>query len=257
MHTKINKYFNFRDKVVLITGSNGIIGKELCSFYLEHGAFVFGIDTSKQLIKIRNYQHFQGDVGNENFMLKKINFIVRKKSKIDIILNCASISLFTHFEKRKKKEIYKTLNSNLIGTHNVIKSYVKIHSKKNLKSCHIINFGSIYGMRSPDFRIYAKKDRFNSEIYGASKASIIQMTKYLAVMYIKKKIFINCISPGGTIIDKNKVSKNFYRKYSKRVPAGRMATPKDLLTAIVYLSNQETQYTVGQNIVVDGGLTAW
>jgi short-subunit dehydrogenase involved in D-alanine esterification of teichoic acids len=104
MNTKINKFFNFKNKVVLITGSNGIIGKQLCNFYLDQEAFVFGIDTKKKLIKIKNYQHFQGDAANENFLLKKINFIVKKKSKIDIILNCAGIQFFTHFEKRTKKE---------------------------------------------------------------------------------------------------------------------------------------------------------
>ena len=85
--------------------------------------------------------------------------------------------------------------------------YIKIHIKKKLKHCRIINFGSIYGMVSPDFRIYEKNDRFNSEIYGASKASIIQMTKYLGVMYAKKNIFINCISPGGTIDPNKRLSK--------------------------------------------------
>ena len=76
-------------------------------------------------------------------------------------------------------------------------------------------------------------------------------------MYVKKNIFINCISPGGTISNKNQISNKFYKKYSSKTPIGRMATPKDLITAIIYLSNSETKYTVGQNIIVDGGLTVW
>ena len=71
----------------------------------------------------------------------------------------------------------KTINTNLIASMNIIKSYVKIHKKKKLKTCRIINFGSIYGSLSPSFDIYKKGDRFNSEIYGATKASIIQITK--------------------------------------------------------------------------------
>ena len=83
------------------------------------------------------------------------------------------------------------------------------------------------------------------------------MTKYLSVMYIKKNIFINCISPGGTIAEKNKTSKKFIKRYASRTPIGRMATPKDLFTTVIYLANSETKYTVGQNILVDGGFTAW
>ena len=257
MNSKANKFLNFKNMVVLITGSNGIIGKELCKLYLDLGADVFGIDNKKNSLKNINYTHFVGDVSDEKFIIKKLAYIIKKKSKINVILNSAAISIFTHFEKRTKKEILKTLDVNLIGTLNVIKSYVKIHSQKKLKSCRIVNFGSIYGIKSPDFRIYGKNDNFNSEIYGASKASIIQMTKYFGVMYIKKNIFINCISPGGTISEKNKISKEFYKKYSSRTPINRMATPKDLFTAIIYLTNSETKYTVGQNIIVDGGMTAW
>lgn len=257
MNSKSNKFLNFKNKVVLVTGSNGIIGSELCKLFLDLGAFVFGVDNKKNSLKNSNYTHFVGDVANESFVIKKLTQIIKKKSKVDIILNGAAVSMFTHFEKRTKKEIYKTLDVNLIGTHNVIKSYVKLHSKKKLASCRIINFGSIYGVNSPDFRIYKNNDRFSSEIYGATKASIIQMTKYLSVMYIKKNIFINCISPGGTIAEKNKTSKKFIKRYASRTPIGRMATPKDLFTTVIYLANSETKYTVGQNILVDGGFTAW
>ncbi len=252
-----NTFFNFKKKIVLITGSNGIIGKEVCNLYLNLGAIVFGIDQKKSSIKNANYTHFVGNICDEVFIIKKLKEILNKKSRIDIILNCAAVSLFTHFEKRTKKEIYKTLDVNIVGTLNVIKNYAKIHKNRKLKNCRIVNFGSIYGINSPDFRIYGKSDRFNSEIYGASKASIIQLTKYLGVMYIKNNIFINCISPGGTISHKNKISKKFYKKYSKRTPINRMATPKDLFTSIIYLTNSETKYTVGQNIVVDGGLSVW
>lgn len=253
----INKLFNFKDKIVLITGANGLIGKNLCKLYLDLGSKVYGIDNKKNYFKKRNYIHLKGSVTEELFLKKKLAELIKNNSKIDIIINCAAISPFTHFTNRTKKEIYDTLNTNFFGTHNVIKNYAKIHIKKKLKHCRIINFGSIYGMMSPDFRIYEKNDRFNSEIYGASKALIIQMTKYLGVMYAKKNIFINCISPGGTIDPNKRLSKNFYNRYSARVPLGRMALPRDLNTAVIYLSSEETNYTIGQNIVIDGGLTVW
>ena len=78
----------------------------------------------------------------------------------------------------------------------MINEYSKIHKKFNLKKCNIINLSSIYGLLSPDFSIYGKNDRFNSEIYGATKASVIQLTKYYAVILSKENIIINCISQG-------------------------------------------------------------
>ena len=71
---------------------------------------------------------------------------------------------------------------------------MKSYKKNDLKRWSIINIGSIYGMLSPDFRIYGKKDRFNSEIYGATKAAVIQLTKYYSVILSKYKINVNCLS---------------------------------------------------------------
>ena len=70
MNSKANKFLNFKNMVVLITGSNGIIGKELCKLYLDLGADVFGIDNKKNSLKNISYTHFVGDVSDEKFIIK-------------------------------------------------------------------------------------------------------------------------------------------------------------------------------------------
>ena len=150
-----------------------------------------------------------------------------------------------------------TINVNLIGTHNVIKNYVKLHTKKKLKSCRIINFGSIYGVTSPDFRIYGKNDRYSSEIYGATKASVIQLTKYYSVILSKYNINVNCLSPGGVLNKRSPQNKYFIKKYSNRIPKRRMGNVEDLYTGILFLASDHSNYVCGQNIIVDGGLSVW
>ena len=218
---------------------------------------MYGIDIKNNNIKNKNYFHTNINLTNEKKLSKYIGRLITKEKKIDIIINSAAVSFFSHFEKRKKSEIEKTININLVATINIIKKYVNLHKKKKLKSCKIINFGSIYGSLSPNFDIYKKGDRFNSEIYGATKASIIQITKYFGALYAKNKIIINCISPGGTIDDSSKVSKSFRLRYSKKVPMDRMGKPEEMITTIMYLASDYTTYTVGQNIVVDGGFSIW
>ena len=257
MHLNKVNFFNFKNKIVLITGSSGLIGKIVCKAFLNYGARVYGIDIKNNNIKNKNYFHKKINLNNEKKIFNYINSLVIKNKKIDIIINSAAVSFFSHFEKRKKSEIEKTVNTNLIASMNIIKNYVNIHKRKKLKICRIINFGSIYGSLSPNFDIYKKGDRFNSEIYGATKASIIQITKYLGALYAKNKIIINCISPGGTIDDSIKVSKSFRLRYSKKVPMRRMGKPEEMITAIMYLASDYTTYTIGQNIVVDGGFSTW
>lgn len=252
---KIN-YFDFKNKIILVTGCSGIIGTKICEEFIQNNSIVIGIDIKKNMIKNKNFFFKKIDLNNNNNIQILLKKIIKNYKSIDIIINCAAISYFTHFEKRSSNEIKKTIDINLIATINIIKNYVVLHKKYKLLSCKIINFGSIYGSYSPDFNIYKSGDRFNSEIYGATKASIIQLTKYLAVMYAKYNIKINCISPGGTIDKNSKLKKGFYNRYSKKVPLGRMATPKDIITTVMYLASDYTKYTIGQNIIVDGGLTA-
>lgn len=254
---KINNFFNFEKKIVLITGCNGQIGFDMCNFFLELGSIVYGIDL-KNIKKIRNKNFFflKTDITNEKKIDKSIKNIFNSHNKIDIIVNNAAKSYFSPFIKRTKKEIDDTLNTNVRGPINIIKQYYKYHKKYDSKRCSIINIGSIYGVVSPDLRIYESKDRINSEIYGASKASLIQLTKYFSTVLAKDNIFVNSISPGG-ILNKKQQSKTFIKRYNKRVPLGKMGSTFDICLAVLYFASDHVNYTTGQNLVIDGGLTAW
>ncbi len=253
----INKFFDFKKKIIMISGTSGLLGYAFAKLFLSLGCNVIGIDKKKNQIKHKNFHFFNEDVSNSKKIENILKFIIKKFKKIDVIINNAGISYFTKFENRTNYEFSSTLNTNLLGTINICKSYLKIHKTNKLKKCRIINIGSIYGILSPDFNIYDKGDNINSEIYGASKAGIIQFTKYLSVYAAKHNITVNCLSPGGILNHKNKQKKKFINKYSKRVPLKRMADTSDFFTCILFLASEKSSYITGQNIVVDGGLSAW
>ena len=159
----IHSLFNFRKKTILVTGSSGQIGSSIVKLFLELGSVVYGFDKSKNTIKHNNFKFITLDITNRNAIKKKINYIIKKQNKIDVIINNAAVSVFTKYNKRTDIELDKTIDTNIKGVLNIINSYSDIHKKNDLKRCSIINIGSIYGMLSPDFRIYGKKDRFNSD----------------------------------------------------------------------------------------------
>ena len=249
----LEKFFNFKNKVVLITGCNGQIGTSIVDFFIDSQSKVYGIDIIKKKSK-KNLIFCKCDITSQNQIKKIINKIILKEKTIDIIINNAGISIFSSFKKRTENELDKVFRTNVASTINIIKNYVIQFDKKKIKRGKIINIASIYGFLSPDFKIYSKGDRFSSEIYGATKSSIIQLTKYYAVLLADRNINVNCISPGG-ILNSKLQSKNFINKYKNRVPKKRMGLPDDVLTAIIYLSSDYSDYTTGQNIVVDGGLS--
>ena len=253
----IKSLFNFNKKIILITGSSGQIGSSIVKLFLSLGSKVYGFDKIKNKIKHDDYEFIKADIRNKSEVRRKISRIVKKNNRIDVIVNTAAVSIFSKYDKRTNSELDKTINTNIKGLLNVINSYVNIHKKNSLKKCSIINFGSIYGFLSPDFRIYGNKDRFSSEIYGASKAAVIQLTKYYSVMLSKYNINVNCLSPGGIFNNQKPQNKKFVKRYSKRVPLDRMGNVRNLFTGILFLASDRSSYVSGQNIIIDGGLSSW
>jgi NAD(P)-dependent dehydrogenase (short-subunit alcohol dehydrogenase family) len=120
---------------------------------------------------------------------------------------------------------------------------------------NIINIGSMYGVVSPDPRMYGDESSLRSpEVYAASKAGVIQLTRYLAVHLAAHNIRVNCLSPGGVFNDQ---TEEFSKSYNARVPLGRMAKPEDMKGALVFLASDASSYVTGHNLVVDGGFTIW
>ena len=255
MDQKNKNLFEIKKNIIFITGVSGQVGNNLAKLFLENGCKVYGIDQKKNKIRHKKFIFFNQDITNEKGIKNILNKIIKTENKIDVIINNAAVSFFSDILKKNNKETNLTFNVNLKGVINITNEYLRIHKKKKLKACRIINISSIYGIVSPDFNIYDKGDRFSSEIYGATKAGLIQLTKYYSVLLAKYNILVNCISPGG-IENKKVQTKKFQKKYSHRVPLKRMAQVEDLFTTILFLSSKKTKYITGQNIVIDGGLSS-
>jgi NAD(P)-dependent dehydrogenase (short-subunit alcohol dehydrogenase family) len=111
---------------------------------------------------------------------------------------------------------------------------------------------------SPDQRFYehlpGQPPFLKSPAYGASKAAVVNLTKYFATLWGTAGVRVNALSPGGVLGGQDE---EFKRKYGARVPLGRMAGPDDLKGPLVFLASSASSYITGQNLRVDGGFTAW
>lgn len=117
----------------------------------------------------------------------------------------------------------------------------------------IVLFASIYGLVGPDLRLYEGTAMANPGGYDASKGGLLQLTRYLATV-LAPAVRVNAISSGGIWRDQ---PKPFPERYAARTPLARMATEEDLKGAVAYLASDLSAYVTGQNLVVDGGWTAW
>ena len=147
-----------------------------------------------------------------------------------MLVNNAGVSTFEDFEQRTEEAFDWVVDVNLKGVFLDIQTYVNLFDKYNKQQGSIINIGSIFGIISPDFRNYTDLSRKNSEVYGATKAGVIHLTKYYSTYMSKYNIQVNCISPGG-VLNKKKQKKKFIKKYISKTPMNKICVKSRILLA--------------------------
>ena len=236
-------------KKVILTGANGNIGRTFAEFLVTKGYFVYAVDLKIDKLKTsKNVELVQLDITDE----ESVHDFFSSVDNLSVLINNAGIGVFTPFEDRTAAEFKKVMEVNLLGSFLMSQSAIKI--MKKIGGGKIINIASIYGSKSSDERIYGDSGRNNSEVYSATKAGVINLTKYMAAHFGKYNIQTNAISPGGIY---KQQSVDFVRNYEHKTPMQRMGAIEDLLSTLLYLISDDTAYTNGQNISVDGGFLAW
>jgi len=259
----MSEIHNFDGQVIIITGCNGQLGTVYCEALIKNGATLIATDVhdspNTKIENLLNSNSSDGyykkvDITSEENVNETFENIYRQNNKIDILINNAGTMIFDEFSKRKKSDFMRVMEVNIFGTFNCINVAAK-YMKKNKTGGSIVNIASVYGLVSGDPRIYTDCSRNVSEVYSASKAAVIQLTKYFAIHLSDYHIRVNSLSPGGVF---NKQGDDFIKNYSNRVPMNRMAEQDEMVSGLLYLANNKlSSYVNGHNLIIDGGLTSW
>lgn len=261
---------DLKDKVVLLTGGGGILGSRFAKALAACGARVALVDRDSekaeetaQSINRENQnlvQPFAIDITQPE-QLKQLKATVESKlGPVDVLINNAAVkspNFFEPFESFPLEDWNTVMAVNTTGVMLGCQIFGSAMAERGGGS--IINTLSIYGIVAPDQRIYEGSEYEGRAIntpavYSTSKAAVWGLTKYLASYWGDKGVRVNAITPGGIFSGQNKT---FVKKYSARVPLGRMGEPDELCGAVLFLASDASSYVTGQNIVVDGGLSAW
>ena len=256
-----NNLFSLKNKTAIVTGGCGLIGREIVQGLSQFGADVFIADQNEPEDKIlteqrQNVKYVNLDitsVASVQDVLKRI--AIEKGGKIDILVNCAyprTKDWGAKFENINFESWKLNVDNHLGGYFLMCKETAMLMKEQGGGS--IINVASIYGVVAPDFSIYDDTEMTMPAAYAPIKAGIIAMTKYIATYYGSYNIRSNAISPGG-IYDNQETS--FVEKYSRKTPLGRMGKPDEIVGGVIYLASDASSFVTGQNILVDGGWTAW
>jgi NAD(P)-dependent dehydrogenase (short-subunit alcohol dehydrogenase family) len=236
-------------KKIVLTGSNGQLGKNFIDFLKNKDCFIYALDLNhSEKLNLDNIKYIKIDITNKD----EVEEFYKNNSDCNILINNAGIGVFTPFEERTKDEFFEVMSVNMYGTFLMSQQALKF--MKKVEYGKIVNIASVYGVVSSDPRIYGNSGRNNSEVYSATKAGVIQMTRYMAAHFGKYNIQVNAISPGGIF---NNQENFFVKQYTDRVPMERMAVADDLNSALELLISDNSNYINGQNIIVDGGFSSW
>ena len=253
------KLFSCENKVAVVTGGCGLIGREIVKGLSEYGAKVYIADINeemaRELINHEDIKFVYMDITSEDSVKEAIAKKIINDDGIDIWVNSAypkTKDWGLKLENIPFDSWKENLNHHLGGYFLCCQKVAEI--MKNQGRGSIINLSSIYGVVAPDFSVYQDTDMTMPAAYSAIKAGIISITKYIAAYHGRFNVRANSISPGG-IFDNQACS--FVKKYSEKTMLGRMASPNEVVGAVIFLASDASSYVTGANLIVDGGWTAW
>lgn len=248
----VHQLLDLTGRRALVTGGAGHIGRAVADALRECGAAVTALDRDPKSCDLAC------DLSQEAATRAAVRKAAARMGGLDILIHCAAFAGDTKlsgwavpFRKQTVAAWDKALRVNLTSAFTLVQE-ARPHLEKSGRGS-VVFFSSIYGLVGPDFSLYKGTSMANPAGYGASKGGLIQLTRYLSTE-LAPKVRVNAISPGGVLRGQPAA---FCRRYQARTPLGRMAVEEDLKGAAAYLASDASAYVTGQNLVVDGGWTAW
>jgi NAD(P)-dependent dehydrogenase (short-subunit alcohol dehydrogenase family) len=257
---------NLSRKNVVVTGSAGLIGGELCRQLAENGANLLLLDTSPrnaalagELAGLHPHStivHSNLDVGQEATAVAVADIVERQfEGTVHGLVNAVqykSQSFFHDIKDTSAQELHDIFAANVYSIFWMMKHLTP--SLKKAGGASVINLSSTYAVVSPNPELYVGTDLGCPPTYVATKGAVHSLTRYLACYFAKDRIRINSVTPHGV---HNNHKAAFVSNFSKLSPLGRMSEKEEVAPTILLLLSDKSSYITGANIKIDGGWTAW
>ncbi len=263
--------FSLADRVAIVTGACGLLGRQHCEALAAAGAKVVVADLDEMAARPVAAALGEGhlalglDVTDIGSLQAARQRILEVYGRIDVLVNNAAIndmfenpllaaeqSMFEHYPLEMWDRSWKVNVSGVFVCSQVLGG---VMAERGAGS--IINIASTYGIVAPDQGIYrngaGEQIFYKSPAYPVTKSAVIGFTKFLAAYWGKRNVRVNALSPGGV---ENGQEEWFKQNYANKTLLGRMALSSDYRGAIVFLASDASAYMTGANLVVDGGWTA-
>ncbi len=253
----------------LVTGAAGHLGTAISkhlALKAKHHVLLNG-RTEETLQKLHDEIVAEGgkcdvlcfDITKEQEIIDNAKKVTETYGKLDCIVSNASIGRAGSVDDAKWEDFEETLCINMLSPFFLVQKFLPLLEASKLEGgASVVNISSMYGMVSPDPSVYGDSGMNNPPFYGAGKAAVIQLTRYLACHLGGRNIRVNAVSPGPFPPEKMRETLDwFLENLEKKNPLGRIGQPHEVGGVIAFLLSPEASYITGTNVPVDGGWTAW
>ncbi|MNS11473.1 3-oxoacyl-[acyl-carrier-protein] reductase FabG [compost metagenome] len=256
--------FGLQQKVSIVTGATGHLGKALCEGLAEAGSDIAVCSTSLEKAQVFSKElalqygirakGFELDLTLPETLKDVVAAIHEAFGQIDCLVNNAYFGAFGNLETLSADEWEKGFNGAATSAMIMLQAalpYLEVTQGA------VINIGSMYGVVSPNPENYEDTPFGSPPNYGAGKAALLQLTRYAAVYLAPKGIRVNAISPGPFPNTQVVQHEDFVDRLAAKVPLKRIGMPHELKGALVFLASEASSYVTGHNLMVDGGWSIW
>lgn len=260
--------FDLHGRTVLITGGAGYLGKSFTNAFAAAGAHIILCARTEETIASLS-ESVRRNGGNAEYHVADLTTKEGRASlissfsgeRLDVLINNAYAGGGGTTECSTAEDFRKSYEIAVVCAFELIQGFLpklRAAARVNPGGASVINIGSMYGMVSPDLRVYDTPQGSNPPFYGAAKAALLQLTKYWACEFGREKIRVNGLSFGP--FPNRKVQETmpeFCAKLADRDPMGRIGQTEEVAGPAVFLASDAASYVNGTNLVVDGGWNAW
>ncbi|MBP1995095.1 SDR family oxidoreductase [Paenibacillus eucommiae] len=255
--------FSLEGKVVIITGGSGYLGSAVTKGMISCGAQVVIADKMEtDLSELHGKRTWiPCDVSDTASIQEMFRQAKEHFGHIDALVNCAAFGAgfgpSGTVDRMSDEDWWKGLDGALGTVFRCTREAVPYLKENGGGS--IVNFASMYGVVSPDPRIYGDSGANNPANYGAGKAGVLQYTRYCAAHLSEFNIRVNSVTPGPFPNLHKQVNRNdaFQQKLKEKTMLGRVGVPADIVGPVILLVSDASAFMTGSDITVDGGWTAW
>jgi len=257
---------SLRGRTALVVGGAGLLGGEISAAFAELGAEL--VIASRDASKCAAYgeklaAEFPGtkthalavDITEPDSIRAMVTETEKRVGSLDILVNSGWSGRKNTFESISDADWDLDIEVCLNGVFRTVKAAFPLLRERR---GNILTIASMYGHVAPDYRLYDGAKLANPPSYGAAKAGVIQLTRYLASFLSPHGIRANAISPGPFPFESTqRENPEFIARLAAKNPLNRIGRPYELKGAAVLLCTDAGSYINGQNLCVDGGWAVW